>query len=212
MSRAGARRSRRRVPRRLGRGVGSLPGGGSVVTRRRRRRGRGRRMLARPPAGSDRAACRLRRESRSANDRDLLGERPAATTGEAGDAVGDAIRVAEQLEGVHPRVVPAEPAQHLRAQPQRLAQAAADQHASRSRRRGRCRRWRRPGRACRGGRARPAGRAPRGGGRGRRASGRCRRAAVRRAGARSTSSRISASATAPCFMPAVVDVARAGSR
>ena len=41
--------------------------------------------------------------------------------------VGDGVGVGEQLERVHPHVVPAEPAQDLGPQPQRLAEARRDQ-------------------------------------------------------------------------------------
>ena len=44
------------------------------------------------------------------------------------DAGRDGVGVAEQLEAVHAQVVPAEPAQHVGAQPQRLAQAEAGEH------------------------------------------------------------------------------------
>ena len=52
----------------------------------------------------------------------------AVSPAEPGHPVGDRVRVAEQLEGVNPQVVPAETAQHLGPETQRLAQAATEQH------------------------------------------------------------------------------------
>ena len=72
--------------------------------------------------------CLSSLRSYAGGDGDRFGGRILAGAEQVDDAVGHGIRVAEQLERVHPQVVPAEPTQQLRSQSQRLAQAHVVQH------------------------------------------------------------------------------------
>ena len=95
-------------------GDGSVPGAG--VRRARRARPRRRARRAASAEVSRRRACRAIAAVSSAVGRVGLAEQRR-------DPRRDRVGIAEQLEGVHAQVVPAEAAQHLGAQPQRLAQA-----------------------------------------------------------------------------------------